>query len=1190
MKSKVEQYAKGDFYVEYPQIVISKSYLQLKIEAGSVYTDSILVVSENNVQMKMMVYDDAYLLCLKEHSIVGRKGEIQFTFDGRNKKRGTVYSGAIHVIGNGMEMEIPYNIEIVAPFIDVNGVALEELMKFSALAEEDWNKALQIFCSEEFAETILHGNEEYLQVYRSVKDSPDKNMALEEFLVYTHKKRALSIQVEHDRFQFNFPKMIEEHELILKKNTWGYSNVKVYTNSKFITVNENQICSMDFEGDAYHLHYTLDPEFLDEGEVSNGVILFENTHQKIQVNIVIRKPEETSRVLEHRNHDRKLKKMEIAALLHNYLDYRVGLLPLITFIENTRNSLRKLISMEPRKGVYKLGLVHMSILAGQEENAKQEIRRMEADMDPAMRGRKARCYSMYLKALLSKDIRHIVKACEEIEKALEQEKDKVFYFWLLIHLDERYRKDKQWMYSQIEGLYVGGYESPILAIEICDLINQDPMLLKKLSVAELAAVKFGLDNRYLSKEAETEFLQLAAREKTFSKRVFSLLSMLYDLRHKPEIIQIICSLLIKGGKTENIYHSYYLEGIKCGYKLVGIQENYLRSMDRSHYDIMPDAVLRYFNYKSMLTESEYAYICANVIVNKRHYLSQYEEYLPNMTAFMEGQIVKGNMSDDLSVIYSEFLSPQTVTPHFAASLVNVIFKRKLTVMNDNIVAVIVAHKELEQEVLIPVVNHVAYVDMITESAVISLVDKDKNRYVSTIPYKLQKLVDESVYMEILGQYASDDYRYALYQYVVNDAYEAKKAREVNIARDILAFREISTETKQQAIYGIVRYYYNQQDFEIMCSYLDRVDMDYVSAKNGVEYVNYLILCKLYNKAYEAIKRFGYQGVTIENLIKLVEKVKEISTYQHEETLISMAAYLYRAGQETIGILSYLVDHYQSCLKDMLKLWKRANKKLARLDIFEENIICETLYTERWHSDIFKVFASYTEKKRRGMVIKAFLKRASFAYLIEEKEIPDDFFQILYSQMITDDWKDDMCSTALLLFLSRKVNLEESEIAWLKKQVESFVKRGILLPFFRNFKKYMKLPKDLFLMTYVVTKDKAGEQLEFHYGIQTGVEKPECNKEARMVEVLPGYYMKEFVLFHGENLLYQLPEGKEKRTKVYESEGMKAKGETEDYENRFEMLNSMLANQEIGENQMLIDKIDKYLKLSAVVEENLRLID
>ena len=175
-----------------------------------------------------------------------------------------------------------------------------------------------------------------------------------------------------------------------------------------------------------------------------------------------------------------------------------------------------------------------------------------------------------------------------------------------------------------------------------------------------------------------------------------------------------------------------------------------------------------------------------------------------------------------------------------------------------------------------------------------------------------------------------------------------------------------------------------------------MDVEYVSAKNGVEYINYLIICKLYDKAYEAVKHFGYQGVTPQNMLQLVEKMITIPQYEKEEVLISMAAYLYRLGQDTPDVLGYLVDHYQSSLHDMIKLWKRANGKLSRLDLMEENIICATLYTEQWHGDIFKVFASYTKRKRHGMVIKAFLKRASFAYLVEEKEMPEDFFHTLYS--------------------------------------------------------------------------------------------------------------------------------------------------------------------------------------------------
>ena len=243
----------------------------------------------------------------------------------------------------------------------------------------------------------------------------------------------------------------------------------------------------------------------------------------------------------------------------------------------------------------------------------------------------------------------------------------------------------------------------------------------------------------------------------------------------------------------------------------------------------------------------------------------------------------------------------------------------------------------------------------------------------------------------------------------------------------------------------------------------------------------------------------------------------------------------------------------------------------------------------WDDQVLSVFESYLRKKKRGMVIKAFFKRASFAYIIEDKMMPEEFFDMLREQIRVEEWNDDMCRAAILRYMSRKTKLDSQEVLWIKSEVEYFEKKGILFPFFRHFKKYMKLPKDLFLLTYVVTRDKAGRQISFNYNIQTGALKPEINKKARMMEVIPGYYMKEFVLFHGENLLYKMPEENVKYTRVYESQAMKAKGETEEYENRFEMINSMLLDQEASKNQALIDKIDKYLKLATVMEENLEIL-
>ena len=229
-----------------------------------------------------------------------------------------------------------------------------------------------------------------------------------------------------------------------------------------------------------------------------GHIILENSLQKMMAYILVQKPEEPSRILVPSNRNDHRKKKEIAALMHHYLDYRIGALTLEVFIQRTRQTLKHLISLEPEKGLYKLGMLHMSALSGLEDKVKEELRRMEADLDQAMHGPREHCYFLYLKALVSKDPDQIKEACKEIEQALATEEDKLFYFWLLIYSNERYQKDKQLFYSQIEALYAGGFQSPILALEICELINADPVLLRKLSPLEIAAVNFGIRNQYLN--------------------------------------------------------------------------------------------------------------------------------------------------------------------------------------------------------------------------------------------------------------------------------------------------------------------------------------------------------------------------------------------------------------------------------------------------------------------------------------------------------------------------------------------------------------------------------------------------------------------------------------------------------------------------------------------------------------------
>ncbi len=155
MKGIVEQYARGEFNVERPDIEISITKLELAVEAGSVYNGTFKVVSKNDVPIKLMVYDSRYLFDFKSHTFVGRRNTVAFSFDASGIEHGQSFKGHINIITDGGEFKIPYSVEIVSPYILAGDKRIEDLFQFAMYAEENWNDALTIFDSKEFVRTFL---------------------------------------------------------------------------------------------------------------------------------------------------------------------------------------------------------------------------------------------------------------------------------------------------------------------------------------------------------------------------------------------------------------------------------------------------------------------------------------------------------------------------------------------------------------------------------------------------------------------------------------------------------------------------------------------------------------------------------------------------------------------------------------------------------------------------------------------------------------------------------------------------------------------------------------------------------------------------------------------------------------------------------------------------------------------------
>ncbi len=956
----------------------------------------------------------------------------------------------------------------------------------------------------------------------------------------------------------------------------------------FIIPSRKNIVSSDFCANMFSLDVLISPENIPDG-VTSGKILIENIYQKIEIEIVLSRPQSKTAISPRSNNRNHTIKTNLVKLTHAYLDYRMDRLSLKEYVARSQFAFGNLARYVPEEDLYRIGIMHMNIMQGEYVKVEQEFLRIDADVDNAKMDPRQECYYGYLKALLKKDSETIDKARNLIKRNFRTQDDKMFYFWLLLFLDDTYANDPMALYREIGNLYDNGYNSCIMYLELCELWNNNPLLLKKITDLEITAVRWGLRHQYISDEVIEEFIRLAGTFKEFDTKIFGIMEAIYDKSKNVEVLKSICSMLISANKLENKYHRFYRDAVECSLKFIGLNECFVKSMNFSRYDLIPQSVLMYLNYKNTLNEQELAYLYANVIYNKAQHMKVYHEYSVTMQDFMENMIIKGKVSDDLTVLYDEFLEPETVSPLYAGKLINIIFRRKLVCFNKGVRAVIITHQELEEVQRVPIINGEAYVEILSNTASIIFEDSEGNRYAGSIPYRLERIVDEKAYLDICCKYSPRDYRVLLYNYKKLGDFTYKKAVEVNAARDIVNCEEISYDYKQQAYLNIIEYYHENLDADVLVKYLGKLDIEYLNHANARTIIAYLVDMNMFDKAFQAVKLYGFDEIDSEELYRLADYGVEDSNGFLNEDLLAICVHLYKMGKVNERMLIYIMNHFKGDLDELANLFKIIRNSVKDVSLLAENTLAQMMFAMGNVEYIYDIFSAYYEGRSRGLVVKAFLRFTSRNYLILDEQIPGSVFNCLYLEIMKGNIDDEISKMALLSYFSKLDRYTEDQREWISDTVGRFMDAGKILPFYKSFKSFIKLPQDVFLKTYLIYKSDPGKQISVRYAFDTGSRQSLTYKTERVDEMIPGMYVKEFVVFHGERLVYSVDDDILGTSYVVESESLKTKEFNRKDRNRFEIINSMLVNQEMREDNELLETLDVYLNTVHLFEENLTLL-
>ncbi len=1318
MKAIVEQYAKGEFRIDRPDVHISEQNFKMNIEAGTIFEGSFSVKSRNKYPIKGMVYDSRYLLRFESHSFISRKFEVRYSFDATCLEAGQNFRGHINVITDGGEFRLPYEISIVPPCVTCGSERIDDLFKFAALAERNWKEATRLFMSDDFRRTFINRDPHVKLIYESLLDSHSVDQAMEEFLVLVHKKRTVTLSTAKAKLDLEMPAETESISISLTKNTWGYTKSEIRSNAEFIIPAKKSVTSADFTANSCDLQVYISPEHVPDGE-NSGKLIIENIYQRIEIDIHLSKPRKRRVDQENRLKEQEYKQCKIN-LTQAYLDFRMDRINLEEYVSDTLEALRILMEMEPEEDMYRLAVMHMNILKGDFAKVEQEFLRIEADVDRSLMSNQEKCYYEYLKAMMLRDEETIEKTANMIRRNYRTQEPKMFFFWLLLFVDPVYNEDQGALYRELTEMYEEGENSPIIYFELCDILNGNPLMLKRLTPFEITAIKWGMRHSYISDDVLNEFIKLAGRNKEFNKQIFDVLRSIYDknedelrrqrlrkenafsgndeavdpmqsdlsanaeqeerdglqdteddeidddfifsgfdeeeeeapaeedtasdpessvsdeddplrlssegtyydreeekldqkirqsfddkfdetirseeeerfLKKENENLQVlgsICSMLISANMLDFRYHRFYKAAVLHSLKFIGLNECYIRSMDRAHYELIPASVLMYLNYKNTLNEDELAYLYANVIFNKSENMKIYHEYAPTMEDFMERMIMKGKVNDDLTVIYDEFLEPESVSSIFAGKLINIIFRRKLVCYNKNIRAVIVSHGELSSVQHVQLVDGEAYVEILSENASIIFEDKDGNRYAGSIPYHFERIVDEKAYIPICREYSPRDYRVLLYNYESIGEFTYKNAREVNAAREIINCEEISDDYKQQACLDIIEYYHENLDTDVLVKYLRRLDIEYLTHANARTIITYLIDMNLFDKAFQAVKLYGFNELDVRELYRLADYGVQDSDGFLNENLMSICLNLYKTGTVNANILTYMAMNFNGSIDELAGLFKLAKDRITEIGPLAENTLAQMMFAGEHLEYIYDVFSTYYNGRSRGLVVKAFLRLAAHNYLIRDVQVPNYIFEALYAEIMKGNIDDEISAMALLLYFSRLERYTNEQKKWISDTANRFIDAGKILPFYMSFASFLELPQDVFLKTYLIYKTENRRQVFVRYSTGTGSRAREHIKVHRMEEVVSGLYVMEFVVFHGERLVYSIEDDPDGNAQIVESEVLKKKSYNKQDLNRFEMINSMLVKQEMRKDQELLVDLDVYINTIHLFEENLTLL-
>lgn len=1170
MKDRINELAKEIFEYEKPAITLSEDQITVSVAAGEVYQGSFVLSNEKKRKMKGLLVSNYQFLTFEEDTFFAEEVTIRYTLDASYMQAGDVVKSVIQIISDCGEYGIAFTAHIEVPSCNTSSGRIKDLFHFANFAKEDSEEAVKLFRSPYFEPTFLYRDSKNISIYRGLKKSMSGNLAMEEFLVAVHKKLPIHIKADKTSCHYENCKDSFMDKITLTKDNWGFMELHITADADFIIPDHKILWTDQFMGNVYYLQYVIDSSKLCKGK-NYGKIVIASPAQTIEVDIVA----EAADYDKKEAADRIAIQEYIVKLSDLYLDFRMNRIAHEVYVDEMESLLYKMDGILSHTMI-ELYRLHLSIIDNR-ETAVLEYLDMFAREAESLREKKPLEYvaGLYLKALYTKKESDIKDAVTQIQYHYAHGGHEWQVLWFLLYLDGKYenpqRKLKE-IYTQISQ----GCHSPILYYEAYQLYLEDSLLLHELNDQTIQVMNWAIKKEDVSEELALQYAYLAARLRTFHPLVYFGLTKLYERYEKDDILSAICSMLIRGHRNHERYYHWFALGVEKNLRIVDLYEYYMYTFPEKSKDEIAHKVLLYFVYDNHLPADKKAFLFAWLIRNKEKHPQEYEEYRKNMELFMMEQLEAGNINSNLAVLYEELITRDVIDKKVAVLLPNVMFSYEVTCDNPNITGVYVVQRECKGEVFTPFVNGRAVIEMVTDNAEIFLCDRQENRYCETIAYTVNKLLHMDEYVSVCYEHNKDDRRLLLYLYQRVEQMHKAGNDAVMIRKRVLSLPDLSDHDRKKCFATMVQHYFDNFEGERLEELLLKMDWNHVNYTERAKMIEYCIIRNLYQKAFEGVNLFGYEGVARKRLLQMAGTlIAENGEETEDERILCLCHYVFTAGKFDENILRYLIKHFNGTAREMYALWRVADGFEMNAKELEERLLAQMLFADSYVAGSHQVFLSYYNGGQNKKLIRAYLAYCAHRYLIRDVQIDGDVFEIMRCESMRESSK--VCILALLKYYSEKKGLTEEEETFCDYHLQKMTDEKAAFSFFKKFGGKVTVPytlRDKFMVEYICDPN---HPVTIHYRI----EKPDAGKDFAaepMENRFEGIHVKEFVLFRGETLQYYITEQTESGQEITESISAKAEDDISNLqESRYHVLNTMIIAREMRDEKTLIDMMEEYAK-------------